>query len=565
VFSWLQTFVAPFVTAFKGMFWHDTIEIIIPPTTVPIDISYIPDPEFKALIIGLTFGTSREYDPATGTIGNVLYSTDVGIYHCLPPDELVCIVGEGPIPAGEVYDRVINGEALYVASLDDGKMVASKIISVNKHKAMKLVEVHAGTRRITVTPNHPLLTIDGDLNVKWKFAGELRKGDFIAVPTRLPTLNEVADARTMKLLGMIFGDGSVTRKCISFSNKDRGVIEELSTLSEEVFKVKPKIYYHDKNGAYTAHINSVDLVKTVTNHYGFPLSPKTRLPKAVWRADVNSVRSFIEGFEVADAFIDDRERVRLVVGEKEKLVGEMMYLATAAGYIPYKVRQKQNFPHRRHDYMYSVYYNKSGRRRDDVPYIYQFIKDNISALAGPGVYSRVCMSRNKAKELIELLPKVAVKLRSIVDMETAWFRVTEVKQLDYDGEVIDVETETGNLVAGESPFITHNSTSGYMDWHWDPFVESILKTNPYPQLLWASKEKPYYLRVVNKTNKYVHVEATFWAIKFPKTVPCPIYGECDPEDLFAKYMQGVTELLIASNKVGPVKIAETLEKLAEKG
>jgi len=101
----------------------------------------------------------------------------------------------------------------------------------------------------------------------------------------------------------------------------------------------------------------------------------------------------------------------------------------------------------------------------------------------------------------------------------------------------------------------YHSQEGYMLWHWDPFVESILNTNPYPQLLWSSRERPYELRAVNRTGKYVYVDATFWLIKFPKAIYCPIYGECDPEDLFRKYMAGVTNLLIALEKVGVERIA----------
>jgi len=84
MFSLLQAFVAPFVISFGGSFFHDTIEMVIPPTEVPIDISYIPDPTYKVLVIGLTFGTPREFDPDTGTIGPEIISTDVGVYHGEP-------------------------------------------------------------------------------------------------------------------------------------------------------------------------------------------------------------------------------------------------------------------------------------------------------------------------------------------------------------------------------------------------------------------------------------------------------------------------------------------------
>jgi len=100
-----------------------------------------------------------------------------------------------------------------------------------------------------------------------------------------------------------------------------------------------------------------------------------------------------------------------------------------------------------------------------------------------------------------------------------------------------------------------------MEWYWDPFVESlgVGARFVYPQLLWSSKEKPYELRIVNKTDKYIWIDATFWLIKFPKTVPCPLYGECDPEDLFQKYMSGVAALLIALNHVGVTKVVDLLE------
>ena len=88
----------------------------------------------------------------------------------------------------------------------------------------------------------------------------------------------------------------------------------------------------------------------------------------------------------------------------------------------------------------------------------------------------------------------------------------------------------------------YHATFGWMEWHWDPFVESILKTNPYPQLLWVSRDKQYVMKMVNNTGKFIWLEGTFWYIKFPKTIKCPFYGTCDPEDLFIKYMRGITFL-----------------------
>ena len=81
VFSWFQTFVLPFIVAFKGRFWHDTVIMVIPPTEEPIDVSYVPDEYTKSLIIGLSFGIPRVYDVETGEIGGEVITPNAGIYH----------------------------------------------------------------------------------------------------------------------------------------------------------------------------------------------------------------------------------------------------------------------------------------------------------------------------------------------------------------------------------------------------------------------------------------------------------------------------------------------------
>lgn len=133
------------------------------------------------------------------------------------------------------------------------------------------------------------------------------------------------------------------------------------------------------------------------------------------------------------------------------------------------------------------------------------------------------------------------------------------KVYEFNIETEEIGPEIQTVYAG----IWH-AQEGYMDWHWDPFVESILKTNPYPQLVWSSRDRPYELRIVNKTDKYLWCEATFWVVKFPRRVYCPIYGECDPEDLFRRYMQGICTFFLAMNMVGIENIMKVIEKITQK-
>jgi len=83
----------------------------------------------------------------------------------------------------------------------------------------------------------------------------------------------------------------------------------------------------------------------------------------------------------------------------------------------------------------------------------------------------------------------------------------------------------------------------WMEWHWDPLVNSLGVDGRfiYPQLGFATPSKPYELRVINNTDLIIFTDVTFWVIRFPNEVECPIWGDekkkCDVEDLFWKFMR----------------------------
>lgn len=114
----------------------------------------------------------------------------------------------------------------------------------------------------------------------------------------------------------------------------------------------------------------------------------------------------------------------------------------------------------------------------------------------------------------------------------------------------------------------YHRSEPWMDWHWDPAVKSIIGIGVYPQLGFASKDRPYELRIVNKTPLYVYMDATFWLVKFPNEVYCPIYGEgekCDVEFLFKRYMQGIVKAYVLCNRLVDevLKKPEDVDKLVE--
>lgn len=95
----------------------------------------------------------------------------------------------------------------------------------------------------------------------------------------------------------------------------------------------------------------------------------------------------------------------------------------------------------------------------------------------------------------------------------------------------------------------------WMEWHWDPIVDSIGVDGRfvYPQLGFVSTSKPYELRIANPTDLTIFIDVTFWMIRLPSDVECPLWGDskgkCDVEELFWRYMESRVMYYMAMGKM----------------
>ena len=79
----LLPLLLPFIRAFKGELWHDTISIILPPHIEMIPIEYYAA-EKPALLYYLYPGEARIYNPETGALGDEVKTMDAGFVHSHP-------------------------------------------------------------------------------------------------------------------------------------------------------------------------------------------------------------------------------------------------------------------------------------------------------------------------------------------------------------------------------------------------------------------------------------------------------------------------------------------------
>jgi len=94
------------------------------------------------------------------------------------------IIKDGEEEIGEL-------ENIRVISFDGTKMVFKKATHIYKGKTDKIVAIRTkGGRNIKVTPTHKLIVFNPEGYLEEKPAIYLKEGDYIAVPRRIPTINE---------------------------------------------------------------------------------------------------------------------------------------------------------------------------------------------------------------------------------------------------------------------------------------------------------------------------------------------------------------------------------------
>jgi replicative DNA helicase len=125
-----------------------------------------------------------------------------------------------------------TGERPLVWSLDDRKrMVARPMTNVfpSEHKEVFKLRLTSG-REVEATANHPFMTLDG-----WTPLGELKVGDRVAVPRRVPEpvdTHRLPDDEVILLAHMI-GDGScVKNQQIRYASIDEGNLAAVATAAK---------------------------------------------------------------------------------------------------------------------------------------------------------------------------------------------------------------------------------------------------------------------------------------------------------------------------------------------
>jgi len=147
---------------------------------------------------------------------------------CLAADSEI-VLADGSVR--RIADVVRAGEAELLTLADSWRLESTRPSAFvdDGMKPTFAVTTRLG-RRVRTTLPHPFLTIDG-----WKPLAELRPGDRVAVPRRLPVAgSESIGMERAALLGYLLGDGTLTGPCPRFTHANARLRDDFTAAAESL-------------------------------------------------------------------------------------------------------------------------------------------------------------------------------------------------------------------------------------------------------------------------------------------------------------------------------------------
>ncbi|VVB98990.1 Replication factor C small subunit [uncultured archaeon] len=315
-------------------------------------LSFLSDPAKKSVFIGRKASLMKRYGfEAALHLGRVqekeFENNEVFLDSLNPHVVFVCGArGSGKCLTGDTLITLESGEVIPIKELEnrDEKVFAinhglkveatprTEFFKRTVNKTLK-VKMQSG-KEIELTPEHPLLTING-----WLPAEELGPRDRIATPRLLPAfgLKKMKEC-DVKLLAYLIAEGHLSNQFVLFSNFDEKIVNDFNA-SIEAFDQNLRIEQHSKPGCFriAQKKKKINLGNVVRNEKG------QFTDKGFIRAERSSIMQWLEGIGLygklsAEKFIPT-EVMQL---EKQQLALFLNRLFSCDGSI-YRVNRGKNW------------------------------------------------------------------------------------------------------------------------------------------------------------------------------------------------------------------------------
>jgi len=169
------------------------------------------------------------------------------------------------------------------------------------------------------TPNHRIHVLDADGSIQFRRLDQLMPGDVavlygnqrqfgpmgqrlpaysgaLRTNSKTPTFPERMSEPFAFLLGCITSEGAITRNGLNISNNDRGLLEELNTISTELLGLPGQISQDKRNNVHYLQINSRALRNWLLVDLGLEAGAENKIiPSCILGASEQEIAVFLRG------------------------------------------------------------------------------------------------------------------------------------------------------------------------------------------------------------------------------------------------------------------------------
>lgn len=412
----------------------------------------------KDLIVGRTIGDLKKYgDKATGYIGKVVVSSgespvlgkkvlmDLSRSHvaivCGKRGGGKCLVGDTLITledGREIPIKNLEQENKNVFSLnEDQKIKTTKKEHFYKRTVNKTLEITLRTgKKITLTPEHPLLTISG-----WQNAKELKKGNRIATPRIIPKFGNL-DIKDLELhlFSLLYNN--------TYESKD-------------IYLYLEHLLFLNINDDFNKFIKDIKHKKITKKYLYFP-DFIFQLNKKKLSFFLSKV--FLETGQIRH-YTKDNSHLIYFICNSEKLILQMQGLLLKYGILSKIIKKKNNFELNIFPTSTKEFINKIGFF--GIKTKLKLTIKNPQNILDDDTLPKELFKNNKypiiknppRKELIKLAKEKKDKeLLKIATSDIFWDEIKEIKEINKKTTVYDITVpKEHNFIANN--IIVHNSYS----------------------------------------------------------------------------------------------------------
>ena len=273
-------------------------------------------------------------------------------YECLAGDTLVWTANRGQVPIKEVA----FGDRVFAYDESAERFVVAPVKASAQTDTRQTYAVKTTRRSIRATDNHPMLVLRDERKEgrqraryarRWVTVGEIKAGDFIAVPRKVPEFGAVKDLPAipgfvapetssvdlMWLLGLYIGDGNLHlstktyRMQLAIPATDVELRAEVTRVVSELFGLR--CIQADE---YRIVVNSKALTEWIVALGFGGLSLTKRVPDWVYGLPVEQRLAFLGGWIDADGYVGPASSGSILLTcANEPLIGQARELAQLSG------------------------------------------------------------------------------------------------------------------------------------------------------------------------------------------------------------------------------------------